>query len=92
MDRDAALRQASAPKSHTSQYDLDYDRGKVKKMKKKNKTPWHVEENIFQREANVQNAIKVSWEVPTVGRFSCYVGCLELVRESLRLDFYLWKN
>ncbi|RUP49384.1 hypothetical protein BC936DRAFT_142635 [Jimgerdemannia flammicorona] len=55
--RAVALRQTSAPKKRQSQYDAEYDRGKVKKMKKSKQ--WQIE-NKFQAESDLQNALKSS--------------------------------
>ncbi|RUS27629.1 hypothetical protein BC938DRAFT_482971 [Jimgerdemannia flammicorona] len=58
--RDVALRQTSTPKKPQSQYDAEYDRGKVKKIKKNKQ--WQIRNNKFQAESDLQNALKVCGE------------------------------
>jgi hypothetical protein len=65
-DREAALRRGQGRKKRVDAYDVDYDRGKVKKLKTKN-TQRFEDTNKFQLQTDVENAVKVS--------NSCY-GCV----------------
>jgi hypothetical protein len=58
-DREAALRRGQGKKKRVDAYDVDYDRGKVKKIKNKN-TQRFEDTNKFQLQTDVENAVKVS--------------------------------
>jgi hypothetical protein len=58
-DREEALRRGQGKKKRVDAYDQDYDRGRVKKLKKKN-TQRFEDTNKFQLQTDVENAVKVS--------------------------------
>lgn len=58
-DREEALRRNQGKKKRVDAYDQDYDRGKVKKLKKKNAQRFE-DTNKFQLQTDVENAVKVS--------------------------------
>lgn len=61
-DREAALRNAQGKKKkRVDVYDVDYDRGRVKKVKKKNSEKFEQKSNKFQLQLDIENAVKVSW-------------------------------
>ena len=57
-DREEALRRGQGRKKRVDAYDQDYDRGRVKKLKKKN-TQRFEDTNKFQLQTDVENAVKV---------------------------------
>lgn len=60
-DREAALRNAQGKKKkRVDAYDVDYDRGRVKKVKKKNSEKFEQKSNKFQLQLDIENAVKVS--------------------------------
>ncbi|KAG2187322.1 hypothetical protein INT44_005008 [Umbelopsis vinacea] len=58
-DREAALRRGQGRKKRVDAYDVDYDRGKVKKLKTKN-TQRFEDTNKFQLQTDVENAVKAN--------------------------------
>lgn len=59
-DREAALRNAQGKKKkRVDAYDMDYDRGRVKKVKKKNNQQFE-KKNQFQAQLDIENAVKVN--------------------------------